>query len=48
MLWALQGAGVLAGSPMTGKRSWLEIGSIVALVGLVVLYLGIGRRRHRV
>lgn len=35
-LWALQGAGVVPGSVMSGDPTWLVIGSITAVGGAVV------------
>ncbi len=42
-VWILQGAGVLPGSFMTGQRTWLIIGIVVAIVGLALAYNGIRR-----
>jgi hypothetical protein len=42
-VWILQGAGLLAGSFMTGQRMWLFIGIIVAIVGLALAYNGFRR-----
>jgi hypothetical protein len=39
--WSLQGAGVLAGSVMSGKTLWLVIGLIVGVVGLAALAFGL-------
>ena len=36
LLWALQGAGVLPGSAMSGEREWLFIGAVVVVVGSVL------------
>jgi hypothetical protein len=33
LVWALQGAGVLPGSAMSGEREWLVIGTVVTVVG---------------
>ena len=48
-VWAGQGSNLLPGSVMTGSGMWLGIGLVVAVVGLVLLVLGIrgatGRRR---
>jgi hypothetical protein len=33
LVWALQGAGVLPGSVMSGEREWLVIGTVVVVVG---------------
>jgi hypothetical protein len=45
LLWALQGAGVVGGSFMSGKTMWLVIGIVVAVVGLALGYLGLGGSR---
>ncbi len=45
LTWTLQGAGVLGGGFMTGQRMWLVIGIVVAVVGLVLGYLGLGGSR---
>jgi hypothetical protein len=47
VLWALQGAGVVGGGFMSGQRIWLVIGIVVALVGLVLGYLGLASRAQR-
>ena len=36
LVWALQGAGVLPGSVMSGEREWLAIGLVVVVVGVVL------------
>ena len=43
-VWALQGSGVIGGSAMSGERQWLAIGSLVAAVGLGLLYRALARR----
>ncbi|GJO33362.1 hypothetical protein [Mycobacterium marinum] len=35
-IWALQGFGVLGGSPMSNTTTWSVIGPITALVGIVI------------
>ncbi|MEB3970459.1 hypothetical protein OSH93_17210 [Mycobacterium ulcerans] len=35
-IWALQGFGVLGGSPMSNTATWSVIGPITALVGIVI------------
>ena len=45
LVWIGQGLGYIPGSVMTGDRTWFNIGLIVALVGVVVLALGIRRPR---
>lgn len=42
--WALQGAGVVRQGFMSGQRQWLVIGLVVAVVGLVLGYLGLSSR----
>ena len=44
MLWALQGFGVVGGSPMSNTTTWSIIGPIVAVIG-VALVIGAFRRR---
>ncbi|MBI2702988.1 hypothetical protein [Mycobacterium gordonae] len=36
VIWALQGFGVLGGSPMSNTTTWSVIGPITALIGVVV------------
>jgi hypothetical protein len=42
-IFALQGAGVLPGSFMTGQRLWLVIGIVLAVIGLALTYRGLRR-----
>jgi hypothetical protein len=44
LLWALQGFGVLGGSPMSNTTTWSIIGPIVALIG-IALAIGAVRRK---
>ena len=46
-LWTVQGLGHVEGSVMTGVRLWAVIGPVVALAGLVVLWLGLRARNRR-
>jgi hypothetical protein len=39
LIWALQGFGVLGGSPMSNTTTWSIIGPITALIGIVVAVL---------
>jgi hypothetical protein len=39
--WTLQGAGILAGSAMSGKTLWLVIGLIVGVAGIGALAGGL-------
>ena len=43
-LWTLQGLDVVGGSVMSGVRIWSLIGPAVALIGLVLIVLGVRRR----
>jgi predicted RND superfamily exporter protein len=36
LIWALQGFGVLGGSPMSNTTTWSIIGPITVLIGLAV------------
>jgi hypothetical protein len=44
VVWALQGFGVLGGSPMSNTTTWSIIGPIVAVIG-IALAIGAFRRR---
>jgi hypothetical protein len=44
LLWALQGFGVIGGSPMSNTTTWSIIGPIVALIG-IALAIGALRRK---
>jgi hypothetical protein len=44
LLWALQGFGVVGGSPMSNTITWSIIGPIVALIG-IALVVGSLRRK---
>jgi hypothetical protein len=43
-LWALQGFGVIGGSPMSNTTTWSIIGPIVALIGIVIAAGGARRK----
>lgn len=45
-VWTLQGLGYLSGSVMTDDRTWAVVGPIVALVGLVLIAVGLRVRRR--
>ena len=36
VIWALQGFGVLSGSPMSNTTTWSIIGPITVLIGIVI------------
>ncbi|MGI5190296.1 hypothetical protein ACQEVI_19320 [Promicromonospora sp. CA-289599] len=44
-VFAFQGLGYLAGSPMTGVTLWAVIGPILAVVGVVLIIWGARARR---
>jgi hypothetical protein len=37
LTWALQGFGVLGGSPMSNTTTWSIIGPITAVIGIVIV-----------
>ncbi|MGH3644325.1 MAG: hypothetical protein ACRDUX_35505 [Mycobacterium sp.] len=45
LLFALQGFGVVGGSPMSGTTTWSILGPIIALVGIAIAVLGARMRR---
>ena len=47
LVWTLQGLGYVGGSFMSGATVWAVIGPLVALAGLVLVTLGLRRRRVR-
>lgn len=46
-VWIGQGLGLIGGSFMTGQTLWLVIGIMLALVGLVLAYVGLRRATPR-
>jgi len=36
LIWALQGFGVLAGSPMSNTTTWSIIGPVTVVIGIVI------------
>lgn len=44
-LWTLQGLNVMGGSAMSGKTIFAVIGPIVAVIGLVLIAIGLRRQR---
>lgn len=45
VLWALQGFGVLGGSPMSNTTTWSIIGPITALIGIGIAGFGARMRK---
>lgn len=48
LIFAGQGANLIPGSSMTGDRTWLYIGAILAVAGLVVLIQGLKKGTRQV
>ena len=46
MVWTLQGLGYLRGSIMSGVDIWAVVGPIVAVLGLILIVVGL-RARNR-
>jgi predicted Abi (CAAX) family protease len=46
LVWVGQGLNLIPGSFMTGSRTWLFIGLVVAVVGVVLMALGFRRGRR--
>ena len=46
-VWIGQGAGLIKGSFMTGSRTWLAIGLLCLVVGLLLIFLTVRRRQGR-
>jgi len=46
LVWTLQGLGYVGGSFMSGATVWAVIGPIVAIVGLVLIMVGLRSRRR--
>lgn len=44
VIFALQGAGVIGGSAMSGVTLWAVIGPVIAVAGLVMAAVGLRRR----
>lgn len=43
IVWILQGFNILPGSFMTGDKFWAGMGAIAAAIGVLLLFLRIGR-----
>jgi hypothetical protein len=46
IVWTGQGLNLIPGSFMTGDRTWLAIGLVVAVVGIVLIALAVRRGRR--
>ena len=46
LVWTLQGLNIMGGSAMSGSAMWAIIGPIVLIAGLVLIGIGIARRRR--
>ena len=46
LVWTLQGLGYVGGSFMSGATVWAVVGPIVAIVGLVLIMIGLNSRRR--
>jgi hypothetical protein len=44
VIFALQGAGVIGGSAMSGVTLWAVAGPVIAVVGLAMTVVGLRRR----
>ena len=47
LLFLLQGTGLIGGSPMSNDHFWIFAGAVIAIVGAVVLSLGLRRPARR-
>ena len=43
-VFAGQGSNIIPGSSMTGDKTWLYVGVVLIVVGIVLLLLGLRRR----
>jgi Mg2+ and Co2+ transporter CorA len=44
LIWILQGSNVIGGSIMSGQSQWLYIGTVIAIIGLIVTWWSRRRR----
>jgi hypothetical protein len=44
LLFTLQGLGVVGGSAMSGSTLWAVLGPIIAIVGIVLVVVGLRKR----
>ena len=47
VVWIGQGLGLIAGSVMTGDRTWFYVGIVMVVIGAVLLRFGLRRPRSR-
>ena len=47
VVWIGQGLNLIAGSAMSGDRTWFYVGIVVLIVGIVLLVLGLRPVRRR-
>jgi hypothetical protein len=45
LLFALQGFGVVGGSPMSNTTTWSILGPIIALIGIALAFAGLRGRK---
>lgn len=46
-VWIGQGLNIIPGSAMSGDETWFYIGTVVAVIGVIVLVLGVRGVRRR-
>jgi hypothetical protein len=46
-VFAGQGANLIPGSSMTGDRTWLYIGLVLVVVGIILLVIAVRRRGRK-
>jgi hypothetical protein len=47
-LWIGQGLSIIPGSAMSGDMTWFYVGVVVAIIGVVILVLGLRGARSKV
>jgi drug/metabolite transporter superfamily protein YnfA len=45
LLFALQGFGAVAGSPMSNTTTWSVLGPVIALIGVAIAFAATRRRK---
>ena len=46
-VWIGQGLNIIPGSAMSGDDTWFYVGTVVAVIGVILLVLGVRRSPHR-